>query len=82
MISREGCCETWPKPCTYHEGVQDGLDAANAVIEAAQHRIRGSHAMGCTAYGFDRGKICDCGRDALQLALADIGVGPRLLPQD
>lgn len=23
---REGCCGTWPKPCTYHEGFADGLE--------------------------------------------------------
>jgi hypothetical protein len=27
--SREGCCETWPKPCTYHEGYLDGQDDAS-----------------------------------------------------
>lgn len=24
---RAGCCADWPKPCTYHEGYQDALDA-------------------------------------------------------
>lgn len=23
---RDGCCATWPKPCSYHEGWQDALD--------------------------------------------------------
>lgn len=23
---REGCCGTWPKPCSYHEGYLDGFD--------------------------------------------------------
>lgn len=27
MRNREGCCATWPKPCSYHEGWQDALDA-------------------------------------------------------
>jgi hypothetical protein len=33
-LSREGCCETWPKPCSYHEGVQDALD----VVEMSRRR--------------------------------------------
>ena len=24
-LSRTGCCDTWPKPCPYHEGVADAL---------------------------------------------------------
>lgn len=24
---RTGCCADWPKPCPYHEGVQDALNA-------------------------------------------------------
>ena len=23
---REGCCATWPKPCSYHEGWADAVD--------------------------------------------------------
>ena len=23
---RDGCCGTWPKPCSYHEGYADALD--------------------------------------------------------
>ena len=26
--AREGCCQTWPKPCTYHEGYGDGYEQA------------------------------------------------------
>lgn len=26
-LARTGCCDTWPKPCPYHEGVADALDA-------------------------------------------------------
>ena len=29
-LSRAGCCETGPKPCPYHEGVADALDAVGA----------------------------------------------------
>ena len=25
---REGCCQSWPKPCSYHEGWLDGWEAA------------------------------------------------------
>lgn len=25
---RVKCCETWPKPCSYHEGWRDGWEAA------------------------------------------------------
>lgn len=29
--SRDGCCATWPKPCSYHEGYQDALDTFERV---------------------------------------------------
>jgi hypothetical protein len=25
---RGGCCADWPKPCTYHDGWEDGYEAA------------------------------------------------------
>jgi len=33
---REGCCSTWPKPCSYHEGWQDAMDA----VEARSRAVR------------------------------------------
>lgn len=37
---RKGCCEDWPKPCSYHEGFQDAIDtiseAQERVVEAAR----------------------------------------------
>lgn len=30
---RAGCCDTWPKPCTYHEGFIDGHMARDDEIE-------------------------------------------------
>lgn len=33
---RRGCCADWPKPCSYHEGWQDGIDALTARLEAAE----------------------------------------------
>ena len=33
--SRAGCCETWPKPCPYHEGWADAVDAYSARQQAA-----------------------------------------------
>lgn len=32
--ARKGCCE-YPKPCRYHEGFEDGFDAASAMLEKA-----------------------------------------------
>lgn len=29
-LSRDGCCADWPKPCSYHEGVRDALNAVVA----------------------------------------------------
>ena len=29
---RAGCCDTWPKPCSYHEGWLDGLDVGRQVL--------------------------------------------------
>jgi hypothetical protein len=26
-MTRGGCCQTWPKPCAYHEGSEDERDA-------------------------------------------------------
>ena len=26
--ARDGCCNTWPKPCTYHDGYGDGYEHA------------------------------------------------------
>lgn len=26
-LVRDGCCADWPKPCTYHEGFADGIEA-------------------------------------------------------
>lgn len=26
-LGRAGCCAIWPKPCPYHEGVLDAVDA-------------------------------------------------------
>ena len=23
--ARQGCCDSWPKPCTYHEGYESAL---------------------------------------------------------
>ena len=28
---REGCCDTWPKPCPYHEGWQDALETVSVL---------------------------------------------------
>lgn len=30
-LERDGCCATWPKPCSYHEGYQDALDTFEQV---------------------------------------------------
>lgn len=35
--ARDGCCATWPKPCSYHEGWADGAEKAEA--DAAACRI-------------------------------------------
>lgn len=37
---RKGCCEDWPKPCTYHEGFQDGWDAHEQELVARSERYR------------------------------------------
>lgn len=31
---REGCCEKWPKPCGYHEGLIDGIALVEDYINA------------------------------------------------
>ena len=33
-VPRFGCCDTWPKPCSYHEGWKDSLDRAEQKIRA------------------------------------------------
>lgn len=47
MISREGCCADWPKPCTYHEGVTDALDTVAPVIDTAKVILE--HWRGCNS---------------------------------
>ena len=41
---RSGCCEKWPKPCTYHEGRADAVDLAFTAFEETnlfsdRHRV-------------------------------------------
>jgi hypothetical protein len=31
-IARRGCCISWPKPCTYHEGWLDGTHHTLAAV--------------------------------------------------
>lgn len=39
-LSRDGCCADWPKPCSYHEGVQDALDYWEQ-DEGSSHNLNG-----------------------------------------
>ena len=34
-MTRAGCCETWPKPCSYHEGWADAEDSLGADLAEA-----------------------------------------------
>lgn len=32
-MERDGCCATWPKPCSYHEGYADAWAERQAVLD-------------------------------------------------
>lgn len=40
---REGCCETWPKPCGYHEGYLDGLERGHNLMRPSAEEVRQNH---------------------------------------
>jgi len=50
---------------------------AATVVEAARTRMRGSHGMGCRAYGGDVADavLCDCGRQQIVDAIAAYDAG-------
>ncbi len=33
QLQPDGCCATWPKPCSYHEGYADGAEAMGGEVE-------------------------------------------------
>ena len=41
---RYRCCADWPKPCSYHEGMLDGLDAQASTIAALTTRAEQAEA--------------------------------------
>lgn len=38
--SRIGCCDDWPKPCTYHEGWADAADSLATEVERLKGALR------------------------------------------
>ena len=65
-------CQT-PWPCDVAI-LLSTIEKQQRVVEAAKKRISGSHAMGCDAFQLD--KPCDCGRDELRAALAELEAKP------
>ena len=46
---RTGCCDTWPKPCDYHEGWQDALETIS--VFHAHPGIIHAHPGGALDHG-------------------------------
>ena len=42
-MTRAGCCEDWPKPCSYHEGWQDAADMLGDDLAEAVELLRACH---------------------------------------
>lgn len=40
LLLRAGCCETWPKPCGYHEGWIDGYEQSLTEIEGLRSDVQ------------------------------------------
>ena len=49
MREREGCCDTWPNPCPYHEGWQDALETV--IVLHAHPGIIHAHPGGALDHG-------------------------------
>jgi len=62
-MTRAGCCEDWPKPCSYHEGWQDAADMLSDDLAEAVELLRACHpdrlgqSLGLPQTGHER-QVC------------------------
>ena len=67
---RSGCCESWPKPCSYHEGYNDGVDSQEDLIARLKLEWQTASARAERAEtDRDVAKNMEAGRELEQTAL-------------